>query len=186
MSRVRTPVPVDRKLRPLISLLTIAVFAIGCNSTPAPTTTTARPTQARTTQATETTPTASREKQAARDESPTTTTPVLAAETLPTGSSLVGQADADVEVYGGPQLVAPSHVLEAATILGSPRVFLVETGPIDGWVEVSLPVRPNGSTGWVRAGTLDLRVLDHAIFVDLSDRLLRVEIAATRSCWKPK
>lgn len=177
MSRVRTPVPVDRKLRPLISLLTLAVFAIGCNSTPAPSTTTARPTQARPTQATETTPTAGREKQADRDESPTTTTTLLAAETLPTGSSLIGQADADVEVYGGPQLVAPSHVLEAATILGSPRVFLVETGPIDGWVEVSLPVRPNGTTGWVRAGTLDLRVLDHAIFVDLSDRMLRVEIA---------
>jgi lipoprotein-anchoring transpeptidase ErfK/SrfK len=172
VSRVRTPVPVDRKLRPLISLLTVAVFAIGCNSTPATTTTTAQPKQA-----TETAPTASQEQRADHDESPTTTTPVLAAETLPTGSSLIGQADADVEVYGGPPFVAPSHVLEAMTILGSPRVFLVETGPIDGWVEVSLPVRPNGTTGWVRAGTLDLRVLDHAIFVDLSDRLLRVEIA---------
>ena len=95
---------------------------------------------------------------------------------LPTGSSLIGQADSDVEVFDGPQLVAPSHVLEAATILGSPRVFLVQTGPVDGWVEVSVPVRPNGATGWVRAGALDLRVLEHAIFVDLSDRLLRLEL----------
>ena len=96
---------------------------------------------------------------------------------LPTGSSLIGQAESDVEVFDGPQLPAPSHVLEAATILGSPRVLLVETGPIDGWVEVSLPIRPNGATGWVRTGALDLRVLEHAIFVDLSDRTLRVEVA---------
>ena len=54
-------------------------------------------------------------------------------------------------------------------------MFLVETGPVDGWVEVSLPVRPNGSTGWVRAGSLDLQVLDHRIFVDLSEHRLRLE-----------
>jgi lipoprotein-anchoring transpeptidase ErfK/SrfK len=88
---------------------------------------------------------------------------------------LVGQAAVDVEIYDTPEMAAPSQVLEAATTLGSPRVFLVETGPVDGWVEVSLPVRPNGSTGWVRAGDLDLDVLDYAIVVDLSDRRLRLE-----------
>lgn len=54
-------------------------------------------------------------------------------------------------------------------------MFLVETGPVDGWVEVSLPIRPNGSTGWVRAGDLDLDVVDYGIFVDLSDRRLRLK-----------
>jgi lipoprotein-anchoring transpeptidase ErfK/SrfK len=104
-----------------------------------------------------------------------TTTTVVTAESLPIGSSLVGHATADVEIFDRPELAAPSYVLEPATSLGSPRVFLVETGPVDGWVEVSLPVRPNGSTGWVRAGALDLDVLDYAIFVDLSDRRLRLE-----------
>ena len=87
----------------------------------------------------------------------------------------MGHADEKVEIYDGPRLPAPSQVLDAATILGSPRVFLIETGPVDGWVEVSLPVRPNGSTGWVRASDLDLRVLDFKIFVDLSDRRLRLQ-----------
>jgi lipoprotein-anchoring transpeptidase ErfK/SrfK len=104
-----------------------------------------------------------------------TTTAVVTADSLPIGSSLVGHATADVEIFDRPELAAPSYVLEAATSLGSPRVFLVEMGPVDGWVEVSLPIRPNGSTGWVRAGALDLDVLDHAIFVDLSDRRLRLE-----------
>jgi lipoprotein-anchoring transpeptidase ErfK/SrfK len=106
-------------------------------------------------------------------QSPPTT--IVTAESLSTGSFLVGHADERVEVYDGPQLPAPSQLLDAATILGSPRVFLIETGPVDGWVEVSLPVRPNGSTGWVRASDLDLRVLDFKIFVDLSDRRLRLQ-----------
>ena len=104
-----------------------------------------------------------------------TTAAVVTADSLPEGSSLVGQAAAQVEIFDGPKLAAPSYVLESATSLGSPRVFLVETGPVDGWVEVSLPIRPNGSTGWVRAGALDLDVIDYAIFVDLSDRRLRLE-----------
>ena len=105
----------------------------------------------------------------------TTTTTIVTTESLPAGSSLVGHASADVEIFDSPELAAPSYVLEPATILGSPRVFLVESGPVDGWVEVSLPIRPNGSTGWVRAGALDLSVLDYTIFVDLSDRMLRLE-----------
>ena len=170
MSRVRTSVPAGRNLRPLIWGLTVAVLAVACDSTAVSTTTAPRSTT------TETTPTTRQGEQIDPGQPSTTTTAVLTAAMLPTGSSLIGQAGSDVEVYDRPELVAPSRVLEAATILGSPRVFLVQTGPVDGWVEVSVPVRPNGATGWVRAGALDLRVLEHAIFVDLSDRLLRLEL----------
>ena len=37
-----------------------------------------------------------------------------------------------------------------------PQVFLVQQQTTDGWVEVLLPVRPNGSTGWVRASDVTL------------------------------
>ena len=107
---------------------------------------------------------------------PTTTTTILTAESLAEGSYLVAHAPQQVEVYEGPRLAAPSRTLDASTILGSPRVFLVETGPVDGWVEVLLPIRPNGSTGWVRASDLDLWVLDSKIVVDLSDRSLRLHL----------
>jgi lipoprotein-anchoring transpeptidase ErfK/SrfK len=105
----------------------------------------------------------------------TTTTTILTVDSLPPGSSLVGHANTQVDVYEARQLATPSQLIDAATILGSPRVFLVESGPTDGWVQVSLPTRPNGSTGWVRAEVLELQVLDLAISVDLSERLLRVE-----------
>ena len=101
--------------------------------------------------------------------------PILATSSMPPGSWLVAHADREVEIYETPQMPAPNQVIAAATILGSPRVFLVNSGPVDGWVEVSLPVRPNGSTGWVREAELNLLVLDFKIFVDLSDRRLRLE-----------
>ena len=42
----------------------------------------------------------------------------------------------------------------------------------DPWYEVLLPLRPNGSSGWVRAEDVTLKRIDQRIHVDLSDRLL--------------
>jgi hypothetical protein len=40
------------------------------------------------------------------------------------------------------------------------------------WYHVQLPIRPNGSTGWVRAGALVLEPVRTRIVVDLSERRL--------------
>ena len=40
----------------------------------------------------------------------------------------------------------------------------------DEWVEVELPVRPNGARGWVRAENFDWSVVNHHIHIDISDR----------------
>jgi lipoprotein-anchoring transpeptidase ErfK/SrfK len=74
--------------------------------------------------------------------------------------------------------------IEQTTILGTVTVLGVVADPPDGWVEVMLPVRPNGSTGWVKADQLSLYVVDGEIVVDLSERRLTylvddVEILAT-------
>ncbi len=37
-----------------------------------------------------------------------------------------------------------------------PQVFLVSQTTSDGWVRVLLPVRPNGTTGWVHASDVNL------------------------------
>ena len=54
--------------------------------------------------------------------------------------------------------------------------MLVEGGFRDregrGWLRVQLPVRPNGTTGWVRARNVDLERMRERIVVDLSDRTL--------------
>ena len=55
--------------------------------------------------------------------------------------------------------------------LGSPRVFLV-TGQGDGWVHVMLPLRPNGSEGWVRAQDVTVSTVADRIDVDLGARSL--------------
>ena len=63
--------------------------------------------------------------------------------------SVVATANvAGVEVFASPDDTTPDHVLANPTKDGGPLVFLVaERRP--GRVRVFLPVRPNGSTGWV-------------------------------------
>jgi lipoprotein-anchoring transpeptidase ErfK/SrfK len=62
---------------------------------------------------------------------------------------------------------------------GVPTVFSVLSARLDrrcraSWYRVQLPLRPNGITGWVRAGTVTERTLDVHIVVDLSERLVTV------------
>jgi lipoprotein-anchoring transpeptidase ErfK/SrfK len=42
------------------------------------------------------------------------------------------------------------------------------------WLRISLPMRPNGRTGWVRASAVQTRPVERSILVDLSSRTLRV------------
>jgi lipoprotein-anchoring transpeptidase ErfK/SrfK len=55
--------------------------------------------------------------------------------------------------------------LGSSTALGSKTTLLV-LDQRDGWVHVSLPVRPNGSTGWLKADDVELRSNPMAIVVD--------------------
>ena len=42
------------------------------------------------------------------------------------------------------------------------------------WLKLSLPARPNGSTGWIRASSVELRPVARTLVIDLSARKLRV------------
>ena len=54
-----------------------------------------------------------------------------------------------------------------------PLVLRVVQGSVgDEWAEVELPVRPNGSRGWVRTAGFSWSMVDHHVFVDLSERRL--------------
>ncbi len=46
-------------------------------------------------------------------------------------------------------------------------VFLVEERRPDGWIKVDLPVRPNGSTGWIRTETVSLAQTGYRIVVEI-------------------
>jgi lipoprotein-anchoring transpeptidase ErfK/SrfK len=68
--------------------------------------------------------------------------------------------------------------LPPTTSLGAPRVLLVDpaAAPVAGWVRVLLPVRPNGSAGWVRAQDVRLEPDPERIVVDLAGRRLKLYV----------
>jgi lipoprotein-anchoring transpeptidase ErfK/SrfK len=86
-------------------------------------------------------------------------------------ASTVARAEGEVAVYDEPGASEPASVLPPTTEFGSPRALLVVADHGD-WLQVSLPVRPNGATGWVRRDGLELRTIDEAIVVDTAARTL--------------
>jgi hypothetical protein len=83
---------------------------------------------------------------------------------------------AEVPVYPLRGAAEPSQRLTSPD--GAPLVFLVndtDGGPVDinaEWLHVYLPVRPNGSGGWVRSSDVTLRRNDYRIAIDLDDHEL--------------
>ncbi len=55
-----------------------------------------------------------------------------------------------------------------------PQVFLVKQQRANGWVQVLLPVRPNGSTGWVKSSDVTLTANPYRIDVQLGDHTITV------------
>jgi lipoprotein-anchoring transpeptidase ErfK/SrfK len=87
--------------------------------------------------------------------------------------SLAAYARGPVDIFAQPADLEPTLVMDETTILGTVTVLGVVSGPTDdGWVEVMLPTRPNGSTGWARADQVSFYVADSMIVVDLGARLL--------------
>jgi lipoprotein-anchoring transpeptidase ErfK/SrfK len=55
-----------------------------------------------------------------------------------------------------------------------PQVFLVKQQRSDGWVQVLLPVRPNGSTGWIKNDDVTLTANPFRIDVELGKHTITV------------
>lgn len=104
----------------------------------------------------------------------TPTAPAGPAPFVPAGplavapASIVAQAAvAELPVYASPGAPAPGFGLANPQPSGAPLVLLVlDQRP--GWAEVLLPVRPNGSTGWIRADHVTLATHDFRIVVELA------------------
>ena len=87
--------------------------------------------------------------------------------------SFVASARPDViEIFDQPngQII---NEMDNPTPTGGRLVFLTTTNESD-WHQVLLPIRPNGSTGWVRNSDVDLAVHNFRIQVDLEDFRCRV------------
>jgi hypothetical protein len=76
-------------------------------------------------------------------------------------------------VYDAPGAPVPRQQLASPNRDGAPLVFLVASRQPD-WLEVFLPVRPNGSKGWVRAADVSLRNVTWRMQVELGAHRITV------------
>lgn len=89
--------------------------------------------------------------------------------TVETEISTVAEAAVpSVAVYDSPESAQPSRTLANPDLWGGPLVFLVKQRRGLDWLEVYVPVRPNGTTGWVRDGDVRLTTHDYRIVVELA------------------
>jgi lipoprotein-anchoring transpeptidase ErfK/SrfK len=102
---------------------------------------------------------------------PATTTrsaPATASTTLV--AEAVGEA---VAVYDAPDALEPTRVLDRSDEVSGTLVFVVEQATPDRLL-VQLPVRPNGSTGWVDRSAVALTRHAYRVEVELGAHRLRV------------
>jgi lipoprotein-anchoring transpeptidase ErfK/SrfK len=93
---------------------------------------------------------------------------------VPTSSLIATPVAGEVGITSAPDGPA-TMVLPATTTFGGTRTFLVvPNSQQPGWVQVYLPTRPNGSTGWVQTDAVRLSRTTYAVAVDLGARALTV------------
>jgi len=80
-----------------------------------------------------------------------------------------------LDVYANPGDPTPTRTLDRWSYYGQPLTMMgVDATGIgdEEWIEVSLPVQPNGTTGWVRAGDVTVTSTDYLVRVYLDEREL--------------
>jgi lipoprotein-anchoring transpeptidase ErfK/SrfK len=114
---------------------------------------------------------------------PTTTVPGATVSTAPPAwQSVVAQANVPtLQVYDAPNDTKSTSQLPNPWVVDPDypdqtvkQVFLVKEQRADGWIKVLLPVRPNGSTGWVRASDVLLSANPFHIKVELGAHRITV------------
>lgn len=74
---------------------------------------------------------------------------------------------ATLQVYSAPDVSKPSQQLPGQNTIAQPAAFLV-TQQQPGWYQVVLPVKPNGSLGWVQASAVQTATTDDYLLVSVS------------------
>ncbi len=104
----------------------------------------------------------------------TVTAPLAPARLIATATGTL------VDIYDDPSTPTPRITLANPwTLIGAnadpiPQVFRVNQRRADGWVQVQLPQRPNGQTGWIPPGEVALAQTPYRIEVSLSAHQITV------------
>lgn len=90
-----------------------------------------------------------------------------------TGPHLIAEADRpSIEVYAEPAGDGdPIHRFAHPREVGAPLTFLIDDAQGE-WLRVLLPVRPNGSTGWIHRDAVRVMTTSYHLEVSLSERRL--------------
>ncbi len=108
--------------------------------------------------------------QASTTLAPAPTTTTVPAAPVYTVATATGKS---VAVYDSPGATAPSRSLASPQSDGSTLVLLAKETQGD-WLNVLLPVRPNGVTGWIRAAEVTTSTHDYRIVVEVGAHKLTV------------
>ena len=107
-----------------------------------------------------------------------TPAPTSSVPTAPVQTVAVAKGST-VEVFASPVQPEPAKVLDNPQPSGAApggffdlRMLVVEQR--EGWVKVLLPLRPNGSNGWVRRSAVDLETHDYRAVVELGAHRITV------------
>jgi lipoprotein-anchoring transpeptidase ErfK/SrfK len=104
----------------------------------------------------------------------TAATPTSPPTTMRPTNVVATAAVPSVPVFANPGDPEPAQTLEHPTKpYGTDLVFLVTEQEPD-WLHVLLPVRPNGSQGWIRASDVTLTTHDYRMLIELAAHRLTV------------
>jgi hypothetical protein len=81
-----------------------------------------------------------------------------------------------ISMWKHPKATESTFALDTKNPMGTLSPMLIEAAKRragEAWYRVLLPLRPNGTSAWVRESDVELRRIDQRIEVDLSERKLR-------------
>ena len=81
-----------------------------------------------------------------------------------------------ISMWKHPKATEATFALDTKNPMGTLAPMLIEAAKRragEAWYRVLLPLRPNGTSAWVRESDVELRRIDQRIEVDLSERKLR-------------
>jgi lipoprotein-anchoring transpeptidase ErfK/SrfK len=85
---------------------------------------------------------------------------------VPKWSAVATLRGKSIAVYERPGAKHPFLRFSNRNSDGAPQTFLVR-GELKGWIQIYLPIRPNGSKGWVRARQIRLARDDYYVRIQL-------------------
>lgn len=104
---------------------------------------------------------------------PPTTTPAPPTTAAPPQAVVATAAVSQIGVFESPSDAAPiKTTLSDRTEYGVVRTLLVTDQDVPGWLQVLLPLKPNGQSGWIHDGDVTRSLVSYEIKVSLAEHKL--------------